>query len=198
MRSLSMNEPRDFLRRLVDLLDEAGIPYMVAGSLGSSLHGRPRATNDVDLVIDPTESQFHQFLNSVGPDYYISKEAAWAALRARSAFNVIDIKTGSRPMSQRDVDENGQLTTYALLHKSLFGKYPRDVRIINLVRGTTPSHQVLHTHRAKKDVDALLDRYVAFHEGILAGSFDPTPSWKCSWCQFKATCEFARQPRGFY
>jgi len=94
MRSLSMNEPRDFLRRLVDLLDEAGIPYMVAGSLGSSLHGRPRATNDVDLVIDPTESQFHQFLNSVGPDYYISKEAAWAALRARSAFNVIDIKTG--------------------------------------------------------------------------------------------------------
>jgi hypothetical protein len=89
-----MNEPRDFLRRLVDLLDEAGIPYMVAGSLGSSLHGRPRATNDVDLVIDPTESQFRQFLESLGTDYYVSQEAAWAALKARSAFNVIDDKTG--------------------------------------------------------------------------------------------------------
>jgi len=89
-----MNEPRDFLERLVALLDKVGIPYMVAGSLGSSLHGRPRATNDVDLVIDPTESQLQQFLDKLGSDYYVSKEAAQAALRARSAFNVIDIKTG--------------------------------------------------------------------------------------------------------
>jgi len=89
-----MNEPRDFLRRLVDLLDAAGIPYMVAGSLGSSLHGRPRATNDVDLVIDPTEPAFQRFLDSLGSDYYVSQEAARAALKARSAFNVIDIRTG--------------------------------------------------------------------------------------------------------
>jgi len=89
-----MNDPREFLKRLVDLLDKAGISYMVAGSLGSSLHGRPRATNDVDLVIDPTESQLRCFLDNIGPDYYVSKEAAWAALNARSAFNLIDIQTG--------------------------------------------------------------------------------------------------------
>ena len=59
-----MSEQRDFLRRLVDLLDKAGVPYMVAGSLGSSLHGRPRATNDIDLVISPAESQFQHFLDS--------------------------------------------------------------------------------------------------------------------------------------
>jgi hypothetical protein len=89
-----MSDPREFLGRLVDLLDKAGIPYMVAGSLGSSLHGRPRATNDVDLVIDPTEPQFQCFLDSIGEDYYVSKEAAWAALHARSAFNILDIQTG--------------------------------------------------------------------------------------------------------
>jgi len=89
-----MSEQRDFLRRLVDLLDKAGVPYMVAGSLGSSLHGRPRATNDIDLVISPAESQFQHFLDSLGPNYYVSKDAAWAAMNQRTAFNVIDIKTG--------------------------------------------------------------------------------------------------------
>ena len=46
---------KEFLERLVRFLDRAGIPYMVAGSMSSSLHGRPRATQDADVVIDPTE-----------------------------------------------------------------------------------------------------------------------------------------------
>jgi hypothetical protein len=33
-----------FLRRLVVLLDAAGIPYMVTGSLASAFHGTPRTT----------------------------------------------------------------------------------------------------------------------------------------------------------
>jgi hypothetical protein len=89
-----MSEQRDFLRRLIDVLEKAGVPYMIAGSLASSFHGRPRATNDIDLVIVPTESQLRRFLNILGPDYYVSEDAVWAAWNARSAFNVIDVKTG--------------------------------------------------------------------------------------------------------
>jgi hypothetical protein len=32
-------------------LGGAGIPFMVTGSLASSLQGEPRATHDVDLVV---------------------------------------------------------------------------------------------------------------------------------------------------
>ena len=39
--------------RLVRRLEALGIPYMVAGSVASSHHGLPRATNDADIVIDP-------------------------------------------------------------------------------------------------------------------------------------------------
>ncbi len=108
-----MSEQRDFLQRLVEGLDEAGVPYVVAGSLSSSLHGRPRATNDIDLVIAPTESQFQHFLDSLGPDYYVSRDAAWAALKGRTAFNIIDLRTGwkadlyvrgSRPFSITEFD----------------------------------------------------------------------------------------------
>jgi len=89
-----MSEQRDFLKRLVERLDEADVPYVVAGSLSSSLHGRPRATNDIDLVIAPTESQFQRFLDSLGSAYYVSTDAAWAALKGRTAFNIIDLRTG--------------------------------------------------------------------------------------------------------
>jgi dTMP kinase len=88
-----MSEQREFLGRLVDLFGRAGIPYMLAGSLSSSFHGRPRATNDVDMVIAPTDSQFGRFLDDLGSDYYVSKEAAWSAFHRKSEFNIIDMKT---------------------------------------------------------------------------------------------------------
>ena len=39
------------LKRIVEALDGAGIPYMLTGSLASSLQGEPRASHDIDLVI---------------------------------------------------------------------------------------------------------------------------------------------------
>ncbi|MCL0080462.1 hypothetical protein M1O54_03820 [Dehalococcoidia bacterium] len=67
---------------------------MISGSLGSSLHGEPRATNDIDLIIAPTEKQLNIFIQSLGEDYYVSPEAAREAFRNRSMFNVIDYKAG--------------------------------------------------------------------------------------------------------
>lgn len=40
------------LKRIVEALDGAGIPYFLTGSLASSLQGEPRASHDIDLVID--------------------------------------------------------------------------------------------------------------------------------------------------
>ena len=42
---------QELLRLVVARLDEAGIEYMLTGSLASSLQGEPRATHDIDLVI---------------------------------------------------------------------------------------------------------------------------------------------------
>jgi len=82
-----------FLRRLIASLEKSHIPYMLSGSYGSSFHGQPRATNDVDIVIDPTEKQLQTFLHSLGEDWYVSLDAAAEALRNNSMFNVIDIQS---------------------------------------------------------------------------------------------------------
>ena len=75
-------------------LNAAGIPFMMTGSHGSSHHGAPRATQDVDLVADPTGESLDQFLRLLGDRYYVSPDAAREALRSRSQFNVIDINDG--------------------------------------------------------------------------------------------------------
>lgn len=75
-------------------LEGAGIPYMVSGSLGSVLHGEPRATRDVDVVIDPAEESLAALLDAVAGEWYVSREAAAAALRERGTFNIVDSATG--------------------------------------------------------------------------------------------------------
>jgi hypothetical protein len=87
---------QDFLMRIAQCLESAGISFMVAGSVGSSYHGQPRATNDIDLVIDPTAAQLDHFLTLLGDQYYVSPEAAREALQRRSMFNLIDLDQGMK------------------------------------------------------------------------------------------------------
>jgi hypothetical protein len=89
-----LNEPKDFLARLVAKLNQVGMPFMVVGSLASGFHGTIRSTNDFDLVIAPSAEQLGQFLDCLGPDYYVSSAAAWQALAQRSMFNVVDFQAG--------------------------------------------------------------------------------------------------------
>lgn len=41
----------DWLFQFIDPLEQGNIPYAVVGSVASSIYGEPRATNDLDLVI---------------------------------------------------------------------------------------------------------------------------------------------------
>jgi hypothetical protein len=71
-------------------LDDIGIPYMVTGSLASSYHGEPRATLDLDVVIDPTEAALERLVDGLqDAGYYVDRDAAHAALRTRGQFNAI-------------------------------------------------------------------------------------------------------------
>jgi hypothetical protein len=74
---------------LGEKLDAMGIPWVVVGSIASSLLGEPRATADVDIVTDLRGSDIHEFCGSLAEAYYVDEETArWAATTRRS-FNVI-------------------------------------------------------------------------------------------------------------
>ncbi len=89
-----MDSQRDFLRCITGLLEQAGIPYMVAGSVSSSFYGNPRSTRDVDIVIDPDRNGMDSFINLLGSQYYVSRPAVVEALESRGMFNIIDTSNG--------------------------------------------------------------------------------------------------------
>lgn len=81
----------EFLRRICAALELNEIPYMVTGSVASSIHGIPRSTNDLDVVIAPTRDQMFslvQMFKRLG--FSVRWEEAESALRNRDQFNVVD------------------------------------------------------------------------------------------------------------
>jgi predicted nucleotidyltransferase len=85
---------QDFIRKIVSLLERAGVPHMLTGSFGSSIHGEPRTTNDIDVVIAPTRPQLDELLQLLSPDFYVSPAAARDALKNRGMFNVVEYTSG--------------------------------------------------------------------------------------------------------
>lgn len=85
------------LKRVVETLDEQAIPYMVSGSIVSSLQGEPRATHDVDLVIDITPSSAHRLARALDdPKLYLDEDAAVSAIARCKMFNLIDASSGDK------------------------------------------------------------------------------------------------------
>jgi hypothetical protein len=98
--------------RVLAALEATGISCMLTGSFASSYHGAPRATQDIDLVIEPTPEQVRAFVGLLPRDrYYVDEGAALEAVRQEGQFNVIDLHTGwkvdliirkSRPFSREE------------------------------------------------------------------------------------------------
>jgi hypothetical protein len=72
-------------------LERAGVAYFLGGSLASSFQGEPRATNDIDLVVDLSEAQVEGLVRCLGPDFDVDPEALRRAARERGSWNVIYI-----------------------------------------------------------------------------------------------------------
>jgi len=80
-------------RTVGDALESMPAEWYVGGSVASSLHGIPRATQDVDIVATLRPGHGRRLAAILGPDFYISAEAAETAIGARRSFNVIHLET---------------------------------------------------------------------------------------------------------
>jgi len=86
-------EPLQITGLIVDVLDKLGVRYLLGGSLASSLHGIPRATHDVDLVVDLHEDHIGPFVRALEGPFYVDENRVRESLRRRSSFNVIHLQT---------------------------------------------------------------------------------------------------------
>jgi hypothetical protein len=94
---MGRNDLEDVLPRIVRVLDGVGVPYMIAGSVASDVHGLERPRSDLDIVINPDTATLEALVDALPRgDYHGSADAAREALRARTGFCVVDFATATR------------------------------------------------------------------------------------------------------
>ena len=86
--------PFDLVHQVAALLDELAIPYVVGGSIASSLFGEPRTTVDVDIAIEVLPVLGVELVERASADFYVPKQAAMEAIAAQTSFNLVDTKHG--------------------------------------------------------------------------------------------------------
>jgi hypothetical protein len=86
-------DPLAVALEVAGIFERLGIAYLAAGSLASSVHGEPRSTNDVDLVVDLAAGHVPGLLQALGDRYYVSPDAVGEATRSGGTFNLIHLAT---------------------------------------------------------------------------------------------------------
>jgi hypothetical protein len=87
----------ELLIKVLAFLNENQIDYMITGSLVSSIQGEPRATHDVDIVANITQTNIAALTKAfLPPSYYISRAAIENAIQHKSMFNLLDTTEGDK------------------------------------------------------------------------------------------------------
>lgn len=70
-------------------LDPLDVEWVTGGSLASSVHGEPRATQDVDMVVDLRARHVKALWDALRRDYYADADEMHAAVKEATSFNAV-------------------------------------------------------------------------------------------------------------
>lgn len=91
-----MNTPEivQALTPLIEAFERFGIAYYIGGSVASSVHGKRRYTQDVDVVAAIALKHVQPLVAMLQQEYYIDADMIRGAIQNRSSFNVLHNDTG--------------------------------------------------------------------------------------------------------
>lgn len=87
------NEPLEVTVKVTDALEKLGVPYLISGSLASTLYGMVRTTQDADIVADMQAEHIQPFVAALQDEFYVDDEMIAEAIRRHSSFNIIHRET---------------------------------------------------------------------------------------------------------
>ncbi len=94
MSLMNTSEIIQALTPLVEAFDRFGIAYYIGGSVASSVHGRRRYTQDVDVVAEIQLKHVQTLVATLQQYYYIDAGMIRGAIQNRSSFNILHNDTG--------------------------------------------------------------------------------------------------------
>lgn len=107
-----MQGQRDILVFVAEKLDKYRIPYLLTGSFAVSYYGYPRATHDIDFIIEisPKNSQsVINLMNDLGKVFVIDKNQVKNAINKKEMLDIFDTESGVKVdfwVVKTDFDKN--------------------------------------------------------------------------------------------
>ena len=87
------NEPVEVTLKVSGVFEKLGIPYLIGGSLASTLYGMVRTTQDADLVAEMRIEHVQPFVAALQDEFYVDDEMMVEAIQRNSSFNIIHRET---------------------------------------------------------------------------------------------------------
>lgn len=85
--------PLDHVAKIAEYLDGLSIPWVLGGSMASSLMGEARSTNDIDVAITLDQNGVPALIEAIQDEYYAPLEMALHAAATFGSFNLIHLTT---------------------------------------------------------------------------------------------------------
>jgi hypothetical protein len=87
------NEPVEVTLKITGVFERLGVPYLIGGSLASTLHGMVRTTQDSDIVAEMRLEHLQPFVAALQAEFYMDDELIAEAIRRNTSFNLIHRET---------------------------------------------------------------------------------------------------------
>lgn len=90
------NEQAELLKIITTFLQKNKIPYMITGAWSAIFYGRPRASHDIDFVIELTKNDLRKAITAfkkLPHTFFVQTESIEEAIIRKSMFNVIHSPT---------------------------------------------------------------------------------------------------------
>ena len=84
-----LNEPVEVTLKVTNVFEKLGVPYLIGGSLASTLYGMVRSTQDSDIVAEMGSEHVQSFVEDLENEFFIDDEMIAEAIRTNSSFNII-------------------------------------------------------------------------------------------------------------
>lgn len=79
--------------QVTSLLNAMDVPYVIGGSVASTVHGLVRTTLDVDIVVDLKTQHIERFVAGLSEQFYVDETSVRRAIERQTSFNLIHLET---------------------------------------------------------------------------------------------------------
>jgi len=125
--------------KIIDLLEDLKIPYMLTGAIAVNFYGRLRLTHDLDIVVQIRKEEAARLVRGLGAKFLLDEMAILQALEEQGMVNALHLETGFKiDFWMLREEEYSQVCFQRKVRKRIFKKRawlisPEDLVITKLI-----------------------------------------------------------------